>query len=395
MRPFWICALAMAALVVGARTGAGKPKADPYAVQVVPEPEGHLFPASRMEDLNDRGDVLLWTSLKDRRQVAHLWSEGKLRDLGTLGGTFVWPHALNNRRQVVGESFVRDGSTHAFLWESGKMRDLGTEPGLHSGAWGINEKGDAVGWLTEPRTRELGAVRWQNGVLERLPDFGRGSAAQFIAARGLIMGFGKGSEGGYWRIFEWRNDRVRDFSAFSGWQTASLGDVNGRGIGVGSLSRNQSPHGGGESLPIRYDEGRLEELPAFTEVGLIPRAINDSGWILGATNSAQGGHFRAHLFRDGRFSPLDDLIRGSGWKITGIGQLNNRGQITAYGERGEERRALLLTPRSQRPGPFSRTHSRIPSPRKKSAGARYPFVITSRPTRRRTVTCSDCLASVE
>ena len=65
---------------------------------------------------------------------AFLWENGRLRDLGTLGGRWGDESAstINERGQIVGDSETgrKDNRgnpyTHAFLWENGKMRDLGT-----------------------------------------------------------------------------------------------------------------------------------------------------------------------------------------------------------------------------------------------------------------------------
>ena len=52
-----------------------------------------------------------------------LWEDGEMVDLGTLDGTggYEWPGTvawgINNRGQVVGWSRTEPGWIHAFLWE--------------------------------------------------------------------------------------------------------------------------------------------------------------------------------------------------------------------------------------------------------------------------------------
>src|SRR5579863_4885525 len=78
-----------------------------------------------------------------------LWENGKMRDLGTLGGACGLAVALNNRGQVVGYSTnAGDAIAHPFLWpgENGKMRDLGTLGGSFGTANAINESGNVVGY---------------------------------------------------------------------------------------------------------------------------------------------------------------------------------------------------------------------------------------------------------
>jgi probable HAF family extracellular repeat protein len=49
-------------------------------------------------------------------QRAFVWSNGRIRDLGTLGGRSTYPAASNDRGQIVGTSTTRGGQEHAFLW---------------------------------------------------------------------------------------------------------------------------------------------------------------------------------------------------------------------------------------------------------------------------------------
>ncbi len=70
-------------------------------------------------------------------------------DLGTLGGDFTTPTAINAEGQVVGISSIEPGGSifHAFLWEKGVMADLGLLPnGIDSAAADINDEGIVVGW---------------------------------------------------------------------------------------------------------------------------------------------------------------------------------------------------------------------------------------------------------
>ena len=47
-----------------------------------------------------------------------IWEEGKMADIGTLGGTCGVANFINNRGQVVGTSNLAGNQTHhAFLWE--------------------------------------------------------------------------------------------------------------------------------------------------------------------------------------------------------------------------------------------------------------------------------------
>ena len=85
---------------------------------------------------------------------AFSWENGKLKDLGTLGGPFSAATAISPSGHVVGKSDTRtdDGTpsaTHAALWEPGSAQaeDLGTLPGgSNSAASAVNRRGQVVGY---------------------------------------------------------------------------------------------------------------------------------------------------------------------------------------------------------------------------------------------------------
>jgi len=82
--------------------------------------------------VNDRGQV---TGISGNNQTAFIWtkSAGKL-SLGTLGGTNTNPYGMNEKGQVVGYSWIADNAVyHAFLWNKPTgMKDLGTLGGINS-----------------------------------------------------------------------------------------------------------------------------------------------------------------------------------------------------------------------------------------------------------------------
>jgi probable HAF family extracellular repeat protein len=66
-----------------------------------------------------------WSTTADGFTHAFLYSNGTMRDLGTLGGKYSHPNSMNARGQVVGTSSITgDGSSHAFLYSDGTMMDL-------------------------------------------------------------------------------------------------------------------------------------------------------------------------------------------------------------------------------------------------------------------------------
>jgi probable HAF family extracellular repeat protein len=125
---------------------------------------------------------------------ALLWKDGKVIDLGSLGGAgWNTPMAINNRGDIAGFSDlpgdIVDGQLtpnfHAFVWtkESGTMLDLGTLPGDSlSEALDINDQGQVVG-VSFPSAH---AFIWQNGVMTDLNSLiPSGSPLLLITASGI------------------------------------------------------------------------------------------------------------------------------------------------------------------------------------------------------------------
>ncbi|MEU4765894.1 hypothetical protein AB0H12_21810 [Actinosynnema sp. NPDC023794] len=65
--------------------------------------------------VNDRGDVIGWTGSAGSPR-GFLWRDGKVVYLGSLGGTRSLPVALNERGTIVGESTTADATLKAVRW---------------------------------------------------------------------------------------------------------------------------------------------------------------------------------------------------------------------------------------------------------------------------------------
>lgn len=178
---------------------------------------------SELVAINDRGQMIgsvqgLTTEVYPVRGL--LWDVGEAIDLGNLGAPHCHPAALNDAGQAAGTSTyaaVPRGIAplylgHAFLWQRGKMLDLGAiGAGRNSGALGLNESGQVVGWSetegggNQPAGGPRVAFLYRDGRiidLNRLipPDSGWIlREARAINDRGQIVGLGT------------RGDEVRGF----------------------------------------------------------------------------------------------------------------------------------------------------------------------------------------
>jgi len=127
-----------------------------------------------------------------------LWEDGRMIDLGTLGGTYGGPGAnlgmdtnlaMNNRGQVVGASTLAgDLVAHPFLWNHGVLLDLGTLGGDNGSANWINDAGDVVGEGDLPGSVVHHAFLWRGGTIIDLGTLGSTSFAEAINSNGQIVG---------------------------------------------------------------------------------------------------------------------------------------------------------------------------------------------------------------
>jgi probable HAF family extracellular repeat protein len=127
---------------------------------------GHTF--SEALSINNLEQIVGRSSLDRRTGLfrAFLSQHGVMADLGTLGDSSVaWN--INERGQVVGWSTTANGETHAFLYEDGVMTDLGVLGGAFSRAFGINDRGEIVG-ESETVSGDVHAFLFKDGVMHDL-----------------------------------------------------------------------------------------------------------------------------------------------------------------------------------------------------------------------------------
>ena len=221
-----------------------------------------------------------------------LWENGHKRDLGTLGGPDTFALGLNNRGEVVGSSYINSvpnpgtgvPTTHPFLWRNGKMMDLGNLGGTSSGAWHINNRGEVIGDSTLPGDQIDHPFLWRNGQLIDLNTTSIGGQPLTVFAindLGEIVGSGAFPNHPY-DAYLWKDGVAIDLGVLDGdcWSEAPV--INSQGV-VAGLSHSCD---GRFQRPFLWQSGHLYDLNQFIRMTpgayfTQPFAINDRGEISG------------------------------------------------------------------------------------------------------------------
>jgi len=108
-----------------------------------------------------------------------IWRNGKMQDVGSLGGTLSIPASLadgpfgkflNNRGELAGTSTLPGDETwHAFVWSKNHLTEIGTFGGDNSESFFMSEKGEVLGRAEvslDPFVRH--AFIWEKGVMTDL-----------------------------------------------------------------------------------------------------------------------------------------------------------------------------------------------------------------------------------
>ena len=281
-------------------------------------------------------------------------------DLG--GGPDDWAHRINDAGQVVGEAVFTPGMNgHAFRTESNgginSATDLGTLGGNISFGYDINASGQVVG---SAQVLGLGSANHAfrttaNGKIDSASDLGSligasgNSYAYGINSSGQVVGISDSGVFGVPRAFRTTANGVisaaSDLGSLGGNFTLAY-DINdsGRTVGYSRIAGNFADHAFRTApngmIDLASDLGTLGGNASY---GV---SINSSGQTVGSSFLAgnQGQHaFVTDL--NGKMVDLNTLIPAdSGWTLIGAGDINNFGQITAFGTHNGVEGSVVLAP---------------------------------------------------
>jgi probable HAF family extracellular repeat protein len=210
------------------------------------------------ESLNSVPDPLsimgLGSSLTLTQTHGFLWQHGEMHDLGTLGGPDSWAMYVNQHGQVAGASYTSDvvdpntgtPQINAFLWENGKMKDLGNLGGTNGfiGAYSLvtalNNRGQVVGLMALPGELIDHPFLWDGEKLSDLGSFaGNFSTATGINDAGEVVGYSYFAGNSVKHAFLWRNGVMTDLGTVPGDPCSFAYNVNSRGQIVGGSQNSE------------------------------------------------------------------------------------------------------------------------------------------------------------
>lgn len=286
---------------------------------------------------------------------AFVWQHGQLKDLRTLPGAhFSYAEGINDRGQIVGVSENgRDDPTtgnpefHAVLWDNGRIRDLGTLGGPSSFAATVNDRGQIMGvslndvpdpfsiiglgsltTLTQTRGFLL-----EGGKMRDLGDLGGpDNFPIFLNQRGQVAGMSFTSDVANPNTgmppmdpYIWENGKIKDLGNFGGTNpfglfsglTAGLND-RGEVAGTLTLPGDQISHA------FLWDGEKLSDLGTLGGNFAVAYGISELGEVVGLSTLPGDNVFHAFLYRKGA---MTDLGTVDGDACSTSQYANSRGQV--------------------------------------------------------------------
>ncbi|HEX8611045.1 MAG TPA: PEP-CTERM sorting domain-containing protein [Telluria sp.] len=276
--------------------------------------------------INNRGDVVGGTYVTGQEWRGYLFADGRTAQLGSLGGQYTRVQAINDARQVVGESKTPDGISHAVLFSGATATNLTPWALRESGASAINGAGTAVGAIPCD-CLEFHAARFTGGGVSDLGTLGgKSSNAAAINNAGQIAGWAALAGPYTPRAFLYENGKMRELGTLGGeWSSAAAINEAGHVAGASQLAAQAGEHA------FLYVNGVMTDLGALSGMGSAARGMNNAGQVVGL--SYQGWDVNeAMLWEGGALFNLNSLIDpASGWHLNDARAINDLGQIAVSG----------------------------------------------------------------
>lgn len=253
----------------------------------------------------------------------------RLTDLGTLGGTESFAHAINDADLIVGSSRLKgDSGTHAFLYDKGKMTDLyplNSQNVTTVGPAGINNRGQIASGvmvnnvyspvLYNAKTHKITPL----GSLGGVTSYGFNGVATSVNNSGQAVGYSYMDDLNR-HAFLYSKGAMKDIGSFGGYSAATA--INDRGMIVGFASDLPS----GRAHAFLYANGMMTDIDPsldFSKSESYARDINNRGQVVGSFLAEDQSGEHAFLYSKGVFT---DLGLAGNLNTNALG-INDREQI--------------------------------------------------------------------
>jgi len=356
--------------------------------------------------INDRDWVAGAANLPgNHHELPSLWRDGKIINLGTVGGANGGSATVNDSGVVVGaaQSAKRDpfgeGWAYSlvckanggpcrglqnlllgFQWKNGVMKQLPTLGGNNGWALSNNNRGEAVGvaetayrgHCARPQVLVPEAVVWgpQDGEIRELPPFkgdkvaiawGNNDLGDAVGSSGPKCGLSSGDYSAHGVLWRHRGPPI------------DLGTLGGVTNNYGNAINNHEQIAGESDLTgDTTAHATIWQNGVLTDLGTLPgdisssgNAINDQGQVVGQSCDASG-NCRAFIWQDGAMTDLNTLIAPGPIELLYAKGISSDGEIVGQGFNKETHRVFgFLAIPSSRTGAFKQstaeTRPRLPS----------------------------------
>lgn len=285
---------------------------------------------------------------EDNRAVVYQ-QDGQLLYYDVLPGDDVsWGYGINDSRQVTGISYVPPGNvTRAWVSEGDDLRDLGSLGGLYTLPYAINNAGTVVGMSTVDETNNpQRAFLWTNstGMLDlgALPGEQMSSFALRVNSRGQIVG-NSGALFGTRHAVLWTDNSIKDLGMLN--LSSSARGINEAGDVVGWIQLASGDlHAAAWLAADDYQPRDLGALPGSHVT--VASGINNHGEVVGYSHDGPWD-YRGFVYElaTGEMVSLDDTLPAdSGWQVGVINDINDLGYIIGYGFKDRVVKGFVLQP---------------------------------------------------
>jgi probable HAF family extracellular repeat protein len=296
---------------------------------------GSLGGDSRAFSINDAGQIAGYSGLYagPRNTIGHafIYSGGKMKDIGALGGATSSGLGINRDGKLTGTSRDATSADKSYVYGNAVMTSIGSLGGRYSAGTAINVFGQVAGVSDLADGTSQHAYVYGSGGMKDLGTLGgRYSRANSINDAGQVVGYANLAGDASSHAFLYSGGKLQDLGTFGpAYASSQANDINNVGQIVGSATLSADPS---VEHAFLYAAGIVTNLGPGRAV-----AINDAGQILLASGK---------LYYGGVTKDLNAMIDpASGWSIIEVADINNKGQIVGYGyKQNVGTQAIVLTP---------------------------------------------------